>query len=261
MKLSLQLSFPSGYDTINSRINLSENRRCDRVRNFSENFSKSLLHFGQPQQVYVMKALTTNTLKTNKRGGPMTDNEYRKMYDKDPRKAQTALFDEYLGYVYAIVYNKLRSCGSSEDIEECVGDVFSAVLISYDRSGSFDGDLKGLIGTIANRTAIQMYRKLVRHSDTVYIETETTELADTENVEENAERSVLKNTLLKLINSLGQPDSDIIIQKFYYNMNSKEIADKHSMSPASVRMRCSRALKKLKELLANEGYEMKEGNI
>lgn len=191
----------------------------------------------------------------------MTDNEYRKMYDIDPRKAQTALFDEYLSYVYAIVYNKLRSCGSREDIEECVGDVFSAVFISYDSKGSFDGDLKGLIGTIAKRSAIQMYRKLVRHSGTIYIENDEAEIADTECIEENAERSVMKNTLLKMIKSLGQPDSDIIIQKYYYNMNSKEIADKLSMQPTSVRMRCSRALKKLKKLLADEGYDMKEGNI
>ena len=195
------------------------------------------------------------------RGGPMTDNEYRRIYAKDPKKAQTELFDEYLNYVYAIVYNKLRSCGSREDIEECVGDVFSAVFISYDHNGCFNGDLKGIIGTIANRTAVQMYRRLVRHSNTIYIENEKTEIAGTECIEENAERSVLKDTLLKLINSLGEPDSDIIIQKYYYNMKSREIADKHSMSPESVRMRCSRALKKLKKLLADEGYDMKEGNV
>lgn len=182
-----------------------------------------------------MKALTAPCFITKTRGGSMTDNEYRKMYNNNPRDAQTALFDEYLSYVYAIVYNKLRSCGSREDIEECVGDVFSAVFISYDRSGSFNGDLKSLIGTIAKRSAIQMYRKLARHSDTIYIESEEAEMPDTERIEENAERSVMKNTLLKLINSLGEPDSDIIIQKYYYNMNSKEIAEKHSMSPASVR--------------------------
>ncbi|MBQ3885700.1 MAG: sigma-70 family RNA polymerase sigma factor [Ruminococcus sp.] len=191
----------------------------------------------------------------------MTDNEYRKIYDKDPSAAQTALFDEYLNYVYAIVYNKLRSCGSREDMEECVGDVFSAVFISYDRNGKFDGDLKGFIGTIASRTAIQMYRKLVRHSDTVYLEDELNETADTERVEERTERNAMQRTLLRLIKSLGEPDSDIILQKYYYNMNSNEIADKHSMSPASVRMRCSRALKKLKDLLSAEGYDIKEGNI
>ena len=191
----------------------------------------------------------------------MTDNEYRVLYAKDPNAAQTALFDEYLNYVYAIVYNKLRSCGSREDMEECVGDVFSAVFISYDRNGKFDGDLKGFIGTIASRKAIQMYRSLSRRSDTVYIEDETTEIADDERIEENTERNALRSTLLRVISSLGEPDSTMILQKYYYNMNSGEIADKLSMSPASVRMRCSRALKKLKELLKAEGYDMKEGNI
>ena len=191
----------------------------------------------------------------------MTDNEYKKIYAKDPTAAQTALFDEYLSYVYAIVYNKLRSCGSREDMEECVGDVFSAVFISYDRSGSFDGDMKGFIGTIASRTAIQMYRRLIRRSDTVYIEDENTEIADPQRVENITERSAMRGTLLRLIKSLGEPDSDIIIQKYYYNMNSNEIASRHSMSPEAVRMRCSRALKKLRELLGREGYDMKEGNV
>ncbi|NLT10492.1 MAG: sigma-70 family RNA polymerase sigma factor [Ruminococcus sp.] len=191
----------------------------------------------------------------------MTDNEYRGMYEKDPYSAQTSLFDEYLNYVYAIVYNKLRSCGSREDMEECVGDVFSAVFLHYDRNGSFNGDLKALIGTIASRTAVQKYRSLMRHGNTVYINDETGELADDERLEEKTERSVMQGTLLRLIKSLGEPDSDIILQKYYYNMNSIEIADKHSMSPETVRMRCSRALKKLKTLLMAEGYDMKEGNI
>lgn len=191
----------------------------------------------------------------------MTDTEYRVLYDKNPNAAQIALYDEYLSYVYAIVYNKLRSCGSREDMEECVGDVFSAVFISYDRNGKFDGDLKGFIGTIASRKAMQMYRSLCRRSDTVYIEDETAEIAGDERIEDNSERRALRSTLLRVIGSLGEPDSTMILQKYYYNMNSGEIADKHSMSPASVRMRCSRALKKMKELLKAEGYDMKEGNI
>ena len=90
----------------------------------------------------------------------MTDSKYRNLYEQSPDKAQRALFDEYLNYVYSIVYNKLRSCGNREDIEECVGDVFAAVFMSYDKNGGFDGDLKGLIGTIAFRKAVQAFRKL-----------------------------------------------------------------------------------------------------
>ncbi|MCR4796240.1 MULTISPECIES: RNA polymerase sigma factor [Ruminococcus] len=192
----------------------------------------------------------------------MTDNEYRTMYEISPQKAQTALFDEYLNYVYAIVYNKLRSCGNREDIEECVGDTFSAVFISYDREGKFNGDLKGFIGTVASRKAVQMFRRLsAKSNSTVYIEDETTEFADSQRIEENAERLEIRSLLLKLIKSLGEPESTMVIQKYYYNMNSTEIAQKHSMSPAVVRVKCSRALKKLKELLLKEGYDLKEGNI
>ena len=192
----------------------------------------------------------------------MTDIEYRTMYEKSPQKAQTALFDEYLNYVYAIVYNKLRSCGSREDIEECVGDTSSAVFISYDKEGKFNGNLKGFIGTIASRKAVQMFRRLSSKSNsTVYIEDETTEFADSERIEENAERSEIRSLMLRLIKSLGEPESTMVIQKYYYNMNSTEIAQKHSLSPAVVRVKCSRALKKLKELLSKEGYDLKEGNI
>ena len=84
----------------------------------------------------------------------MTDREYRRLYDISPEEAQNTLFREYVGYVYAIVYNKLRSCASTQDIEECVGDVFLAVYLSYDEKGRFEGDLKGFIGTIASRKAI-----------------------------------------------------------------------------------------------------------
>lgn len=192
----------------------------------------------------------------------MTDSQYRYLFEKSPVSAQKALFDEYLNYVYSIVYNKLRSCGSKEDIEECVGDVFAAVFMSYDSNGSFDGDLKGIIGTIAFRKAVQCFRKLSNtHGLTVSAEGEYFELPDNQNIVENTEKNELRNVLINTINSLGEPDSTIILQKYYYNMNSREIAEKLSMTSDSVRVRCGRAIKKIKSLLLEKGYDIKEGNI
>ncbi len=192
----------------------------------------------------------------------MTDSKYRNLYEKSPDKAQRALFDEYLNYVYSIVYNKLRSCGSSEDIEECVGDVFAAVFMSYDKNGGFDGDLKGFIGTIAFRKAVQAFRKICDpQKNTVSEEDEYSEIPDDENIEEKAEKSEMQNVLLSIVNSLGEPDSTIILQKYYFNMNSGEIARKLSMTPDSVRVRCSRAVKKLRSLLSAKGFDFEEGNI
>ncbi|MBQ3947049.1 MAG: sigma-70 family RNA polymerase sigma factor [Ruminococcus sp.] len=50
---------------------------------------------------------------------------------------------------------------------------------------------------------------------------------------------------------LGEPDSIIIIQKYYYERNAKEIGRLIGMNAAAVRMRCTRAIKKLRSLLSD----------
>ena len=177
----------------------------------------------------------------------MTDKEYLELYRNSPTTAQNMLFEEYVGYVYSIVYNKLRSCAGHEDIEECVGDVFFSVYQNYEKSESFDGDLKGFIGTIAARKAINKFHSITLHSGrTTSMEDEVLEIADNENIEENAEKSELRKTLLD-------------IQKFYFNESSAKIAEKLSMTSAAVRVRCGRAIKKMKKLLEAQGITLKEG--
>ena len=81
----------------------------------------------------------------------MTDMELIDLIKKSPHKGHSTLITEYSRYVYAIVYNKLRRCGSEEDIEECVSDIFADVFIAID-NGETD-NLKALIGTISKRPA------------------------------------------------------------------------------------------------------------
>ena len=38
---------------------------------------------------------------------------------RSPEECMKAIFDEYCNYVYIIAANKLKSCGSAEDVEEC----------------------------------------------------------------------------------------------------------------------------------------------
>lgn len=192
----------------------------------------------------------------------MTDAEYRELYSSSPAAAQQALFEHYFNYVYAVVFNKLRSCGTHEDIEECVSDVFSAVFIRYEKEGFSPGELKGLIATIATRKAISAFRSLSsRSGQTAPIDEFAEELPDGSSITADTERAELQSILLKCVNDLGEPDSTIMIQKYYYNLNSSEIASKLSMTPAAVRVRSGRALKKLRDVLLSLGFSLKEGNI
>jgi len=189
------------------------------------------------------------------RGETMTDKELRRLMQHSREAAFQKLFDEYCGYVCVICTNKLRSCGTSEDIDECISDTFAAVFRYLDSGGGHDGDLKGIVSTIARRTAIDYFRRLsFRHNKTAEIEPEELgKLPADVHIEEAAERKLVSETLLDCIDALGEPDSSIIVYFYYYGVKTKQIASLVGMSDSAVQQRMSRARKKLKKLLSEAG--------
>lgn len=163
------------------------------------------------------------------------------------------LLKEFGRYVYVIVFNRLRSCGTSEDVEECVSDVFAELFIAVE--DGYEQDIKKLAGTIAKHRAVDYYRKLSASGrKTLSVDDEEiSELADEFDVENISESNEVKQILLREINSLGEPDSTILMQKFYYNKTSAEIAETVRMTASSVRSRCKRAMERLRVSLSTIG--------
>lgn len=183
----------------------------------------------------------------------MTNSELKSLLKRSPHEAHSALLSDYGSYVYAIVYNKLRSCGTAEDVEECVSDVFADLFLAIDK-GEIN-NIKAFLGTVAKRIAIDRFRSLSgRTSKTVYVDEDNMqELASDFNVEQMSDQSELRRILLDQIEALGEPDSTILIQKFYYNKTSAEIAETVAMNASSVRSRCTRAMQRLKTTLSAVG--------
>lgn len=184
----------------------------------------------------------------------MTGKDYSKMLHTSESSAHRALFDEYYAYVFTVVLSKLYGF-SREDVEECVSDVFAEVFCALSDNNRFDGDLKGFISTVAKRCAVDSYRRLLsmsRHIPVSLDDCDFDEMCIDMNVEENAERRQQADVLLSCIESLGEPDSTIIIMKYYFGDNSKNIAASLGMKPSAVRMRCSRALGRLKSILKDK---------
>lgn len=185
----------------------------------------------------------------------MTGSELRELLGRSPAECHRALMQEYGKYVYSIIFNKLRSCGTQEDIEECFSDVFADIFIGFEYSEEHVSNIKGYIGTVARRTAIDRYRSLsAERSHAVYADEEDmAELVSDFSVDERVDSSELRRLLLQKIRELGEPDSTILIQKFYYNRKSSEIAKTVSMTASSVRSRCTRAMNRLRGKLAEAG--------
>lgn len=184
----------------------------------------------------------------------MTGEEYCGLLETSAENAHSSLFEEYYSYVRTIVFNRLRSVGSSEDVEECISDIFAELFFSLGDNCS-SGELKGFVGTVAKRTAIDRFRSLsVRSGRTLSMDDKefTEPESDTDIVSESEARE-LRRLVVDCIKSLGEPDSTILIQKFYYNRSSREVGDILSMKPAAVRMRSKRAAEKLREILIARG--------
>ncbi len=163
------------------------------------------------------------------------------------------LFDQYYSYVYAIVYNRLRSCAEKEDIEDCVSEVFVA-LFRFLGSGKKCDSMKNLISGIAKHKSADMFSAVTSHNHRTYTlnDEHIEDIPDESDIESDTERHEIQRLVFQNILSLGEPDASIIMQSFYYNKTSKEIAEMLGMKASAVRKRQSRALKKLKEKLSIE---------
>ena len=186
----------------------------------------------------------------------MTDNEILSLMRETPPQGPRALFDKYYSYVYSIVNRIINGTGSPDDAEECVIDVFASVMMKLVPDD--DCSLKSYIGTVARNAAINMRRSLsAKTGRNVSADDENmAEIADEEDIEGNSDKSETSELLLKKVSELGSPDSIIIIQKYYYDKSSKEIAEMVGLNATAVRMRCGRAMKRLKKLLEADGITL-----
>ena len=185
----------------------------------------------------------------------MKDTELRRLMAQSVQQCHRAVFDKYCNYVYAIVINVLRSCGTREDIDDCVSDVFMKIYKRFDEGIDFSDNLKGFIAAVSRNTAIDAFRKIsLRNNRNISIDADDMEeLRSDDVIVEDSEKKEQSRIVFGKIKELGEPDSTIIIQQYFYNRTAKEIAENISMTAGAVQKRSSRAKQKLKALLIEAG--------
>lgn len=184
----------------------------------------------------------------------MTEGELRAQISYSRESGFRLLFQQYQGYVYSIVWSHIKSVCTKEDAEECVSDVFASVFLHFDEIG--EGVMQGYIGTVAKRTAIDTFRRHTAKKAAVFTGEELPEIVSAENIAADYEHTEQCEELFRAVKSLGEPDAEIVIQKYYYDRSTEEIAEAVQMKPVTVRVRLSRALKRLKTLLAQNGFSL-----
>ena len=182
----------------------------------------------------------------------LPDSELFQLFRTKPEKALDRIMNLYIGLVYSIVSNKLSAICSKEDIEECVSDIFYEVYKHREAIDLEKGTIKAFIAVIAKRKAISTYRtlknknsKTVSLDDTIY----EVSISDNTSVEQAITEKEGKDKIIKGIKSLGEPDSEIFIRKYYFGQSTKLIANDLGIKENTIDKKVSRGHIKLRELL------------
>lgn len=163
---------------------------------------------------------------------------------RDPERALSKMLAAYTGLVYhaaaAVLGNSAR-----EELEECVSDAFLAVYKNRDTLDFSNGSAKAYLCATARNLAInrlhQRNRAKIVPLDAYARSSEETEATALANLEGDA--------LVERILALGEPDSTILICRYYFDMRTKQIAKKVGLKENTVDQRLRRALKKLQTVM------------
>lgn len=147
-----------------------------------------------------MATLAVMGTQTEKCVGSVEDDKLSTLLEgcaKGERHCQKLLYQHFYGYAMSIC---LRYSKSQEDALEILNDGFMKIFSKADKY-SPDRSLKGWIRRIMVNTALDLYRRELRHSHNLEITDSVPELA----VEENVLRDLAYDDIVRLIPQNRRP--------------------------------------------------------
>lgn len=178
----------------------------------------------------------------------MEDQKLLHLLREKPNEGLKLLINQYGGLLYAVVRARLTGHDHlSSDIEECVADTISSFYTDLDRYDPKISSIKTYLCVMARNRAVDLLRKNSYQKNTFENECFDIQLSNSEAPDGILEEKELRQAVFSAILSLQEPDSSILIRKFYLAESSKEIATALGLSVSTVDTRTHRAIQKLKK--------------
>ena len=181
----------------------------------------------------------------------MSDQELLKLLKDSPQSGLEELTCQYGGLVYTICRSRLSSVCGEKDIEDFTSDVLAEFYRDSRQIDLSKGSIKSFLAVYTKRKSIDNFRhRMKQQSNTCSTEESgIDEIADSQNVEREVLAKETRQEVLAAVKSLGEPDSEILIRKYYLGQMTKEIAKSLKMKENTVDKRISRSLQKLRSMI------------
>ena len=139
---------------------------------------------------------------------------------------------------------KLLADGSQTGIE------VDSTVSSFSDTDILFGKLRPYLATVARNCA---KNRLRGYRETVGLE-QAESICCCEDIEQEIDQKILAEMLQDVLDALAPKDREILVRHYYYYEGVKQIAEDLGMKESAVKMRMSRARKRLQQELIDRGY-------
>lgn len=172
----------------------------------------------------------------------MNDNELLELLKKSPHEGLAAVVKQYSAYVYKIVYTRLGGVCSREDIEEAVSDIFMRFYLASQNDNTEIRSVCAYLAAVSQRHCINLFECQIKRVPEIPLDEMENTVYEDISAESNTD-------LINAVHKLGEPDSHIIIRRYYFGQPVSDIARELNMKSNTVSKRLSRGIKRLKKIL------------
>ena len=161
-------------------------------------------------------------------------------------QAMQKIICRYSRLLWSIVGAALSQVGTTEDMEECVADVFIDLWEHPQKYDESRGSLKAWLSVIARNKAIDRYRQKTKIQT---IPLEETVLAQMGVEPEMENREGLQEALAELT----EEEKEILLRRYVYQQKPKEMAVALGLSVKQIENRLYRIKAKMRKQMEQEG--------
>ena len=176
----------------------------------------------------------------------MTDEKWIRAIAAREERAMQRLMDQYARLLWSVAAGALGSAGSEADLEECVADVFVCLWLNPEKFDPQRGTLKSYLCMMARSRALNRLRQLNRQTALPLDALPPSEEPEAAELLESRQDA---DALRDAIDTLREPDREILVRRYYYDQKPQEIAEALDLPVKQIENRLYRAKRMLRDQL------------
>ncbi|MCI8737491.1 MAG: sigma-70 family RNA polymerase sigma factor [Lachnospiraceae bacterium] len=161
---------------------------------------------------------------------------------------------KYSKLLWKIAASVLINAASTQDVEECVADVFIYLWQYPEKYDPDKAKLSSWLSIVARSRAVDSYRRLTRKREISMEEIvmQSLEYAENNAADEEPEGTYSRDKLRSCMEELDEKEKELVMRRYYYEQKPAEIAVALDMPKKQVENRLYYVRQKLRKMMEKQ---------